>query len=362
MRYTLLSLAFLTLILTACAAPAVPPPTAASDTTPDPSFTPAATLTRTPRPTATLTPNPSRTPTASATPNPFAGLTIPALARRSYGGGDILVTEELDTGIGFARYLIQYPSDGIIVTGLMNVPYPAFESEEPYPVIIVNHGYIEPDVYYPGLDSSPQGDFFAQQGYVVIMPDYRGYASTAGGPDPMRIPYAIDVLNLVESLDSIDYMDENRVGMVGHSMGGGVATYVMVLSDRVDAISFYGSMNASQATNWYKIHEWSPGAMNLLAQTYGTPAENPDGYEGISPANYLDRVQAPIHIHHGQQDSVTPLVWSQDLYRQLQAAGADVTLYTYPEQGHTFTNPDLTIFLQRDLEFFDRYVKNDTDD
>jgi dipeptidyl aminopeptidase/acylaminoacyl peptidase len=174
----------------------------------------------------------------------------------------------------------------------------------------------------------------------------------------MRIGYAIDVMNLIESLHLIIDLDPERVGVVGHSMGGGIATYVMVLSERVDAVSLYASMSADQAINWQHIHDtWSPGGMDFLAQTYGTPDENPEGYASISPIHHLGRVRVPVNIHHGALDDQVPLAWSTDLAALLREAGVETKFYIYPEAGHTFRNPDLTTFLLRDLAFFDHHVK-----
>ena len=179
-------------------------------------------------------------PIPTATPDPLAPYTIPALAARRYGEGDILVREVVGERLPFHRYVVEYPSDGLTVTALANVPF----GQGPFPVVVILHGYIPPEVYERGADSLPAADFFAGRGYAAIMPDYRGYAGTAGGPNPLRIPYAIDVLNLIESLHTLDVLDEDRVGVVGHSMGGGAATYVMVLSERVRAVVLYAPMGA----------------------------------------------------------------------------------------------------------------------
>jgi dipeptidyl aminopeptidase/acylaminoacyl peptidase len=343
-----------TIALVGCATPTLA--TTAPSQIPSPTIQPSATATQTHTPTVTNTPAPTSAPTITPTPNPFAGYTIPELAARSYGGTDLYIVGEVEQAAGFTRYQVEWISDGIVVTGLMNIPI----GEGPFPVIIANHGYIDPAVYVPGLDSRPMGDFFAQHGYATIMPDYRGYAGSDDGPNPMRIGYAMDVMNLVEMLHLIINLDPERVGVVGHSMGGGVSTYVMVLSDRVDAVSLYGSMSADQAANWQHIHDmWSPGGMEVVARTYGAPQENPEGYASISPINYLNLVSMPVNIHHGTLDDQVPIAWSVDLANRLSAAGAETTLYTYPDAGHTFRNPEMTTFLLRDLEFFDRYVKGE---
>ncbi len=346
----------------------IPAPTAPPDPTlpfpPEPAATPIPTSSTPPAeglpagadplygdPVWLLTPLPIPT----ATPDPLAPYTIPALAARRYGEGDILVREVVGERLPFHRYVVEYPSDGLTVTALANVPF----GQGPFPVVVILHGYIPPEVYERGADSLPVADFFAGRGYAAIMPDYRGYAGTAGGPNPLRIPYAIDVLNLIESLDTLDVLDESQVGIIGHSMGGGAATYVMVLSERVRAVVLYAPMSADQAVNWRYIGEvWAPYWMQTYtARHYGSPHTNPRGYAQISPINYLDRVHAPVQIHHGTADDQVPFEWSRDLAIRLSEAGADVALFAYEGAGHTFTGADWLLFLERSYAFMEEHVR-----
>jgi dipeptidyl aminopeptidase/acylaminoacyl peptidase len=281
---------------------------------------------------------------------------IPVLAARRFGEGDILVREQLSSAVDpFRRYVVEYPSDGVTVTALMNVPY----GDGPFPVIVLLHGYADPTEYERGFDTRPLADYLTMRGYAAIMPDYRGYAGTPGSPNPMRIPYAIDVLNLIESLDTLDYLDAERVGVFGHSMGGGVATYPMVLSPRVDATVLYGAMSADQATNWRYIHEkWAGFWMDFTAREFGgSPDDNPQDYALASPINYLERVTAPVQIHHGTDDQEVPVEWSADLAERLRAAGVEVTYYEYEGAGHTFRYAEQDLLFERTLAFFDKHVR-----
>lgn len=290
------------------------------------------------------------------TPHPLAAFTIPALAARTYGQGDILVREDTGTDLPFYRYVIEYPSDGLTVTGLLEVPFGA----GPYPVAVVLHGYIPVADYQQGDDALVIADYFARRGYAAVVPDFRGYMGAAGGPNPLRIPYAVDTLHLIESLGTLDVLDADRVGIVGHSMGGGAAAYVMVLSERVDATVLYAAMSADQAANWEHIHgTWSSYWMERTAREYGSPASDPALYAAISPVNYLDRVHAPVQIHHGTADGEVPVAWSRDLYARLRAEGKDAALYLYPGAGHTFYGPARDRFLERAFAFFEAHVRGE---
>jgi dienelactone hydrolase len=347
-------------LLTVCVAVAVG--CASVQAGPDVPLSPASTLgfsgtlppTRTPMLPFSQPPTP--TPfNATATPDPFVGLTIDDLSAREYGGGAIEVGEVDLWAPSFTRYKIFYPSDGLAISGLMDVP----NGPGPFPVVVVAHGYFDPDYYYSGRGSAPIADYLAERGYLTIMPDYRNYGDSDFGPNPFRIGYVVDVMNLIALLDTLPMADPERVGVLGHSLGGGVATYVMVLAgERVDAVVLYAPMSADQAVNfWHTWSWWDRELMDAHAMVYGTPDDSPLGYAHISPINYLDRVKMPVMIHHGTIDAQVPVEWSDELAQRLLGAGVDVTYYTYRNVGHTFTWWAWDLFMKRNLDFFDEYVR-----
>ena len=74
-------------------------------------------------------------------------------------------------------------------------------------------------------------DYLARAGFVVLHTDYRGHA--AGDPVPdrsreTRLGYTRDSLNAVQSLKRLRYVDPEKVGMVGRSMGGAVTYNALV--------------------------------------------------------------------------------------------------------------------------------------
>ena len=99
-------------------------------------------------PTATASPPPpaKRDAPPTATPHPLAGVTLDALRARDYPGGPVELLATLETTDAYTRYHIAYPSDGLRITGIMQVP----RGDGPFPVIILNHGYAERDVYWSG--------------------------------------------------------------------------------------------------------------------------------------------------------------------------------------------------------------------
>lgn len=319
----------------------------------------AALVTLPPTSRSTVTPIPSQTPapTITSTPDPYAGLTIEDLARRSYGGGDLVVEEVLAVNSYFTRTLISYPSDGLKIYGFMNIPRKA---APPYPVVIALHGYIEPSIYNTLDYTTRYADAIARAGYLVIHPNLRGYPPSDTGDNLFRVGMAVDVLNLIALVKTwggrpgpLALADSQKIGLWGHSMGGGVSTRVIAVSPDVKAAVLYGAMSADDQKNYERIFTYfSNGTRGLDELSYPSEA-----FERISPINFLDRIQAAVSIHHGVNDPDVPLQWSVDLCKTLQSMNKLVECFIYEGQPHTFHGEGDDLFTLRAVEFYDRYLK-----
>lgn len=343
----------------AASAPAATPvpstPTAmATDTAvPTATATPVPTATSSPTPTATPVP-PTATPVPpTATPDPVAGLTIPDLRAQSYGAGDITIGEVYLNGPNYTTYRIRYPAGDLQLTGLLHVP----AGTGPFPVIIANRGYISPERYLPGMDSRTLADVMVRNGYLVVAPDYRGYAGGDDGPNPFYTGYYQDVLHLVFQAQRLPMARPGSVGMWGHSRGASITVAVnTIIPEQLAASVVYAPAPADLAEDYARRFRNSGG--NPGTETWPFPPEaNPAAYERVSPINYLDVVQAPMMLHHGTADTVVDASASTALAAALEAAGKDVTLHLYEGGPHTLIGADEQLYLSRTVEFFDTHLR-----
>jgi len=327
-----------------------------------PTLPPTTAPAQTAAPTLTPPPDAPSPDAASPTPDPYAELTIDALAARSYGGGLLEIIETLEQNDRFARYLIKYPSDGLTIYGFMNVP----NEGSRFPVALVLHGYIDPDEYEVVPYTRRYADALAEAGYFVIHPNFRNYPPSDSGPDPFRIGYAIDVLNLIaiireqsqDPLGTLRRADANDINLWGHSMGGGVAQRVLAVlpAPYLRAAVLYGSMSGDEVQNYDRIRDWTSD--DRVRFELGA---SPEMLAAISPATYFDRLEAAVAVHHSEADDVVPVAWSHALCERLATLSAAGDIPYAPEctfydlQPHTFRGDGDLRFIAATIEFFDRH-------
>ena len=365
---------FFLFLLAACqpapgsSAPTLPPPQVVIET-----------VTPSPIPTITLTPSP--TPTIEEWISSF---TIDGLRQHDFQSGEIHIRKTLDEADKYTSYLIDYPSDGLTITGVMQIP----AGEGPFPVIIMNHGFFARSVYASGDGTDRSSAFLSEHGYITIASDYRTWGESDLGESFFYSGLVIDVINLLNAIPSLGQADPDRIGMWGHSMGGGVTMKVLTIvgegSSRpvtVKAAVLYSTVSADMLDI---INRWGMGCFGDIAageqiigcnssdvipldlplnlqNAYRFAASDADTLKEISPIYHLDAVTAPVQIHYGTEDgnvmSGTPPQWSVKLTQALRDAGKQAELYQYEGERHSFIGQPWFDFMTRTLRFFDQHLK-----
>ncbi len=360
---------FIFMGLAACqAAPSLPVP----GTLPTPH---AVIETITSSPIATLALTPSATPTTDELILPF---TIEGLRKHHYQSGKIHIRSTLEENEAYTSYLIDYPSDGLTITGVMQIPFGA----GPFPVIILNHGFFARSIYRSGDGTDRAAAFLAKHGYITLASDYRSWGDSDVGDSFFYSGLVIDDINLLNAIPSIPKADPNRIGMWGHSMGGGITIKVLTIDSRLKAAVLYSSVSADEVD---VIDRWGMGCFGDIARgeqvlgcnssdiipenlpfnlqsAYRFAASDLDMLKRVSPIYYLDSVNAPLQIHYGTADgkvlSGTPPAWSTKLAQALRDSDKDVELLSYEGERHSFIGQPWFVFMERVLKFFDKHVKN----
>lgn len=295
---------------------------------------------------------PDETDESPITPEPHP-VSLPALMKKEFDGRDLSKGQILDNNSAYTRYYIEYLSGELTISGIMNVP----KGDGPWPVLILNHGYIDPAVYTNGRGLKREQDYLARRGYIVIHPDYRNHAGSSKDPNTefnFRLGYTEDVINLIMAIkeSELDIFQSDNIGLLGHSMGGGIALNVMVIDPSlVKAVVLFAPVNALARYNFDRWVRRREDLANQIVEAYGSPEDSPEFWDNLSPATFFDRVEAPVLLHHGDADKDVPLLWSEELEEWMKTAGKDIIFHVYKDEPHEFTSAWPQV-MERTVGFF----------
>lgn len=122
--------------------------------------------------------------------------------------------------------------DGLYVAAALRKP----KGAGPFPVLIHFHGapggrgMEQLAGWARGDHGSPVFERFLQEGYVVVVSDYRGgqnFNRLAEAEDPGQVTYADDAQAVVQYVKKLPFVDANRVNVYGVSLGGDVTMHLL---------------------------------------------------------------------------------------------------------------------------------------
>ncbi len=315
---------------------------------------------------------------AAATALP-APLSIDALREADFSAR-LRFERELDGGPGFTAYLVSYRSSGLTVFAMVAVPV-AERPDAGFPVIVANHGFHpEPPRYgftADGVDARP-GDYYrpipelyAQHGFLVIMPDYRGHNASEGVEytDGFLATgyYSEDVLALLSGLADIEEADTRSVFLWGHSLGAEVSLRALLATDRVRGAALWSGVGGDiwDQAYYYQRYEdrlaydgsdTDNPRIEELRQDM-TALDEPYDWTTREPLRYLNYLQTPIVIHHAIADTGAPYHWSERLAKELYLLGHPYRFHSYSGPDHFFQGETLTEAVERDVAYFRSLIR-----
>ncbi len=286
-------------------------------------------------------------------------LSIPHFASMRLEGSGLTLASVALKNDAYTRYNIYYYSNGLKITGILNIP----TGDGPFPLLIFNHGFVAVSVYTQGRGLKREQDYMAKQGFAVLHTDYRGHAGSDESPMMEKVydgnlEYAMDSANAILAVReaNLPQIDATNVGMLGHSLGGGVTLAVLTAHpELVDAAVLYAPVNSHVYENFVRWRAEREEGDRTIEQ-FGMYDEKPEIWDNLSPASFIDTIRAPILLFHGDKDKDVPKAWSDGLAADLKAHGKDIEYIEYAGEGHEFSF-QWTDFMKRTAEFLQKNVK-----
>jgi pimeloyl-ACP methyl ester carboxylesterase len=291
----------------------------------------------------------------------YSSLDLRITAKNSFNSGAVSPVQSLEPIEGVSRQIFSYrvPAAGLIEYGLLVEPQTPLPPGG-RPVIILCHGYESPTRYSTVDSYVSDMIFYAQHGYAVYKPDFRGQGLSInqGQADSAyySMVYNTDLMSLISALKSTKSVDKSDINLWGHSMGSYIALRAAVLSpDIKNLILLSGPVDS--LSRMYLAYIPPSDVNNLTAlktrndlfAKYGTPNENTAFWKYASPINLLPRLKAHTQIHVGSLDQVVPPEFSADLDTALSRQHLKHEYYVYPEGTHSL-GPQRYLIWSRSLQ------------
>jgi dipeptidyl aminopeptidase/acylaminoacyl peptidase len=258
------------------------------------------------------------------------------------------------------------PKDGLEIEGLLTLPL-GYRGGR-VPLITFVHGgpasrFDQAFLGYLATIYAPQ--VLASRGFAVLRPNPRGTGGYGvafrqanrndwGGMDWIDVNAGIDTV----IADGI--ADPQRLGLMGWSYGGFLASWAIGHSDRfraisvgaavTDLLSFHGTADIRDFLPHY--FDQRPTPETTLDEMRHAPLSL-EHLRAHSPLWHLKKTRAKVLIQHGEADDRVPLSQGTMLYRMLDELGVDVTMVVYPRTGHLPREPKLRMdLMRRNVELF----------
>ena len=224
-----------------------------------------------------------------------------------------------------------------------------------YPLLVFPHGGVHSNfsTYYTHIIRE-----LMYQQYIVVAAEYRG--STGYGKNHYeKIDYGGREIEDVDSsrkyiLDNYDFVDPERVGLIGWSHGGLISLMNIFEYPQNYKVAFAGVPVSDLLTRLNYMEEDYRELYSAEYHIGQTPEENPDEYKRRSPAWNVDKLQTPLLIHTNTNDEDVRFIEVEVLLKALKDADKDFQYEIFQDLpgGHSFDRQDTKLALTIRLKIY----------
>jgi len=224
-----------------------------------------------------------------------------------------------------------------------------------YPLLVFPHGGVHSNfsTYYTHIIRE-----LMYQQYIVVAAEYRG--STGYGKSHYeKIDYGGREVEDVDSsrkymLDNYEFVDPERVGLIGWSHGGLVSLMNIFRYPENYKVAFAGVPVSDLITRLNYMDEEYRELYSADYHIGQTPEENPEEYKRRSPAWNIEKLQTPLLIHTNTNDEDVRFIEVEVLLNALKAANKkfEYEIFKGLPGGHSFDRQDTKLALTIRLKIY----------
>jgi dienelactone hydrolase len=253
------------------------------------------------------------------------------------------------------RRITYEAADGLQIPAYLTLP--AGRPASKLPLVVLPHGG-------PAVRDTLDFDWWAQaiasQGYAVLKPNYRGSMTTrsfmAAGYGEWGRKMQTDLSDGVRYLAKEGIIDPARVCIVGASYGGYAALAGVTLDPGVYrcAVAVAGISDLKRMLQW--VNERDRIGNHIAGRFWdrymGVQGPNDPALDTISPIRHIDKVNVPVLLVHGKDDTVVPFEQSEIMLKALTKANKKVELVTMKKEDHWLSRGETRLLmLQSSIAF-----------
>jgi dipeptidyl aminopeptidase/acylaminoacyl peptidase len=227
---------------------------------------------------------------------------------------------------------LRYSRDGFDLDCWVVKPY-GFTPGQRYPALLNIHGGPHLSYGHPFFD---EFQVYAGAGYVVIYTNPRGSQGYGeaftravlgdwGGGDYLDCMAGLDT-----ALSHCDFIDAERLGVMGGSYGGFLTSWIIGHTQRFKAACSERAVN-----NTYTLFGTSDIGHSFSEMESGyLPWENMQWYMDHSPLTYAKDMDTPLLIIHSENDLRCLMEQAEQLFIALKKQRKDVRFVRFPDENH----------------------------
>ncbi|KEO90853.1 hypothetical protein EH31_07390 [Erythrobacter longus] len=226
-------------------------------------------------------------------------------------------------------------SDGVRIQAVVTYPRHR-EGQKNLPVIVMPHGGPFGVSDRVEIGFFPWHQALAEQGYVVIQPNYRGsggygkeFVKMGRQPGGYGKRMQDDLNDAVTAFAEKGVIDANRACIMGWSYGG----YAAARGAQRDGDLWKCAVAGAGVYDMPLMNDWDARNLGRFSSGFQATSEDP---EGISPARNPEGKWSPILIVAAERDARIPMEQAETLVSALRGAGkveGEDFRYVIQEQG-----------------------------
>ena len=259
--------------------------------------------------------------------NPFLGFKMPIIETGTIKAAD---------GVTDIYYRLIKPAD--------------MDPNKKYPAIVYVYGGPHAQMVTGGWQNGARGwdIYMANKGYIMFTIDNRG--SSNRGLEFENVTFrhlgieeGKDQVKGVEYLQSLPYVDGNRIGVHGWSFGGHMTTALLLRYPEIFKVGVAGG----------PVIDWAYYEIMYGERYMDTPQSNPEGYEQCNLKNLAGNLKGHLLIIHDDHDDTCVPQHTLSFMKACIDARTYPDLFIYPGHKHNVMGRDRIHLHEKITRYFE---------